>query len=145
MKLILIVSLMLGLTTPDSSVMIAHPPPPIPETVLVVPTTAYCSTPEQTDDSPWITATGDSVFWGGVAVSKSLGKILPIGTIINIEGYKTPFVVFDATSDRWLGHRLDIWFPDLRDAIEFGLRKLKITKIGTMSKEEIKNFSKYTI
>jgi 3D (Asp-Asp-Asp) domain-containing protein len=88
----------------------------------VVTATAYSSTVDQTDDSPFITARGTHVRDGIVAAN-----FLPFGTIIRIPamfGDKT-FVVEDRMHSRF-SNRVDIWFTNREDALEFGLRKIRI-------------------
>ena len=89
---------------------------------LAVSITAYSSTPDQTDDSPFITARGTYVRDGIVAAN-----FLPFGTKIKIPelfGDKI-FVVEDRMNSRYW-HKVDIWFPDRESAIEFGVKTAKI-------------------
>lgn len=91
--------------------------------IIVVTVTAYSSTPEQTDDTPFITASGSSVRDGVVASS-----FLPFGTQIKLPkmfGDKI-FVVEDKMNSRYAGQsRIDIWFEDHSKAQAFGVRTLK--------------------
>lgn len=90
--------------------------------IFIVPATAYSSTPDQTDDTPFITAAGTHVRDGVVAAN-----FLPLGTVIKIPelyGEKT-FVVEDRMNKRY-DYRVDVWFPTREAAKEFGLRKIKI-------------------
>lgn len=89
---------------------------------MIVPATAYSSTPDQTDNSPFITAWNTQVRDGIVAAN-----FLPFGTKIkipNIYGDKI-FVVEDRMNRRYW-HKIDIWFPDRQSALEFGLKTIKI-------------------
>ncbi len=89
---------------------------------LVVSITAYSSTPDQTDDSPFITARGTYVRDGIIAAN-----FLPFGTKIKIPelfGDKI-FVVEDRMNSRYW-HKVDVWFPDRESAIEFGIKTAKI-------------------
>jgi 3D (Asp-Asp-Asp) domain-containing protein len=89
---------------------------------LVVSITAYSSTPDQTDDSPFITARGTYVRDGIVAAN-----FLPFGTKIKIPelfGDKI-FVVEDRMNSRYW-HKVDLWFPERHDALEFGIKTAKI-------------------
>ncbi len=89
---------------------------------LVVSITAYSSTPDQTDDSPFITARGTYVRDGIVAAN-----FLPFGTKIKIPelfGDKI-FVVEDRMNSRYW-HKVDVWFPERHDALEFGIKTAKI-------------------
>lgn len=82
----------------------------------IVSVSAYSSTPEETDDSPFITALGTTVRDGIVATN-----FLPFGTKIRIPsifGDKV-FVVEDRMSTRFNNH-LDIWMPSKSLALQFG-------------------------
>jgi len=87
-----------------------------------VSVSAYSSTVDQTDSSPFITAAGTFVHDGIVAAN-----FLPIGTAIKIPavfGDKI-FVVEDRMNSRYW-HNVDIWFPDRESAINFGRKNLQI-------------------
>ncbi|TSC89895.1 MAG: hypothetical protein G01um10143_385 [Parcubacteria group bacterium Gr01-1014_3] len=89
---------------------------------MMVDMTAYSSTPGQTDDSPFITASGHHVRDGIVAAN-----FLPMYTQIKIPelfGEKV-FVVEDRMNRRYT-HRVDIWFADTKDAWKFGLKRVEI-------------------
>ena len=96
-------------------------PSPTPEKVVKtirVVVTAYSSTPEQTDDTPFITASGTRVREGIVAAN-----FLPMGTKIklpDIYGDKI-FVVEDRMHPR-KKYMVDIWFASYQDAKEFGAK-----------------------
>jgi 3D (Asp-Asp-Asp) domain-containing protein len=80
--------------------------------------TAYSSTPEQTDDTPFITASGTKVREGIVAAN-----FLPIGTKIKLPdlyGDKI-FVVEDRMHPR-KHYMVDIWFANYTEAKEFGAK-----------------------
>lgn len=90
--------------------------------IYLVSSTAYSSTKDQTDDSPFITAMGTFVRDGVVAAN-----FLPLGTVLRIPeifGEKT-FVVEDRMNKRY-DYRLDLWFPTRAAAKEWGLKKIKI-------------------
>jgi len=83
--------------------------------------TAYSSTPDQTDDTPFITASGKHVANGVIAYNK-----LPFGTKVRIPelyGNKI-FTVWDRMHQRM--KHFDIWFADTQEAKNFGA---KITTI----------------
>lgn len=86
--------------------------------------TAYSSTPDQTDDTPFTTAANTRVRDGVVAAN-----FLSFGTKVKIPalyGDKI-FVVEDRMHSRYNGeYRLDIWFPDRASAKEFGARRAEI-------------------
>ncbi len=89
---------------------------------IVAVITAYSSTPDQTDDSPFITASGYHVTDGVIAAN-----FLPMHTRVMIPklfGDKI-FVVKDRMHPRF-SNRVDIWFPDRASAKNFGLRKAEI-------------------
>ena len=84
--------------------------------------TAYASLPEQTDDTPFITATGNYVRDGIVAAN-----FLPFGTKIRMPelfGEKI-FVVEDRMHSRFQ-NSVDIWFADNKEAKNFGKQWSKI-------------------
>ena len=93
-----------------------------PKRVIYVMVTAYSSTPDQTDDTPFITASGKHVHDGTIAAN-----FLKFGTKIKIPelfGDKV-FVVEDGMGCRYF-HRVDIWFPDRSMALKFGKREAEI-------------------
>jgi 3D (Asp-Asp-Asp) domain-containing protein len=92
------------------------------KTIKVV-VTAYSSTPSQTDDSPFITASNKHVRDGIVA-----NNMLPFGTKIRIPelyGDKI-FVVEDRMNKRMGNHRFDIWFSSYKEAKTFGVKTVEI-------------------
>lgn len=84
--------------------------------------TGYSSTPEQTDDTPFITASGKTVRDGIVATN-----LLPLGTKIKIPEFygNKVFVVEDRMHPR-MQDRVDIWFPSYGEAKYFGKRLASI-------------------
>lgn len=85
--------------------------------------TAYSSTPDQTDDTPFITASGKQVADGIVA-----NNMLPLGTQIKIPelyGDKV-FVVEDRMNRRKSNYHFDIWFPERQLAVNFGVKTAEI-------------------
>jgi len=82
--------------------------------------TAYSSTPDQTDDSPFITASGAWVYDGIVA-----SNFLPFGTKVRFpELFRDKiFTVDDKMHERFADTRVDIWFPDRESAKEFGVKE----------------------
>ena len=88
----------------------------------VVTATAYSSTIDQTDDTPFITASGTYVRDGIIAAN-----FLPFGTAVKIPdlyGDKI-FIVEDRMNKRYL-QRVDIWFPERQHALEFGIKQIRI-------------------
>lgn len=93
-----------------------------PKKFYTVSATGYSSTPEQTDHTPFITASGIHVRDGVIAAN-----FLPFGTIIKIPdlfGNKT-FVVEDRMANRYW-FNIDIWFSEKDLAKEFGVKVIKI-------------------
>lgn len=84
--------------------------------------TAYSSTPEQTDDTPFITASGKQVREGIVATN-----LLPLGTKIKIPEFygNKVFVVEDRMNPRNDQH-VDVWFPSYWEARYFGIQRTSI-------------------
>ncbi|MFH1632144.1 MAG: hypothetical protein ABIA47_03985 [bacterium] len=89
---------------------------------MSVSATAYNSLPGQTDDTPFITASGTTTRHGVVAAN-----FLPIGTRIKIpELYGDEvFIVEDRMNARYW-YKVDIWMEDYDDAIEFGSKYIEI-------------------
>ena len=84
--------------------------------------TAYSSTPDQTDDTPFTTASGTIVRDGIVAANW-----LPIGAYVRlpeIYGEKV-FVVEDRMHPRFY-ERLDIWMPTREAAKNFGVKRVLV-------------------
>ena len=114
-----------------SAIAVPPPPPPPPAVVVELPriekefdceVTAYTSRPEETDDTPFIAASGHTVHWGMVA-----SNAYPFGTQLrfpDLYGDKV-FVVKDRMHSRYTS-RMDIWFPEYEKAKSFGLKKTKV-------------------
>lgn len=89
---------------------------------MMIFATAYSSTPDQTDDSPFITASGTKVHDGIVAAN-----FLPLGTKIKIpEIYGDKVFVVEDRMNRRYWQKIDIWFPTRSEALDFGIQKVKI-------------------
>ena len=92
----------------------------------VVPTvlTAYSSTPDQTDEDPFIAASGKRVYDGMVAANW-----LPMGTKIKIPSLygEKIFTVDDRMNARYGYGRMDIWMDAPRDQVKkFGVKRATI-------------------
>jgi len=90
---------------------------------IKVVVTAYSSTPDQTDDTPFITASGKEVADGIIA-----NNMLSFGTQIRIPelyGDKV-FVVQDRMNRRKSNYHIDIWMPDRESALDFGVKTTEI-------------------
>lgn len=86
--------------------------------------TVYTSTPDQTDDSPFIAASGKHVYDGMIAANW-----LPFGTKIKIPalyGDKV-FTVDDRMNKRYGFGRMDIWLDtSKKEARKFGVKRLEV-------------------
>ncbi len=97
-----------------------------PQNTLSVWVTAYASVPEETDDTPFITASNKHVKDGFLAAN-----FLPFGTKVTIPslfGDKV-FTVEDRMSKRKTGF-VDVWMPSVSDAKDFGIHKAQIVIVG---------------
>jgi len=84
---------------------------------MIMTVTGYSSSPDETDETPFITA-NNSFVRDGVAAS----NVLPFGTKIKIPslfGDKI-FVVEDRMNPRYR-ENIDIWFESKQDALDFGI------------------------
>ena len=89
---------------------------------MTVSATAYSSTPDQTDDTPFVTAWNTHVRDGIVAAN-----FLPFGTKIKIpEIYGDKVFVVEDRMNRRYWHKIDIWFPDRQSALQFGIKNIRI-------------------
>lgn len=112
---------------PDSTkavapVAIASPKVTVVRTYSAVPFSAYTSRPEETDDTPFITADGSHVADGIIAAN-----FLKFGTKVRIPklfGDKV-FEVHDRMNKRY-PYKIDIWMEKYSDAIQFGVRRADI-------------------
>lgn len=88
----------------------------------IVEVTGYSSRKEETDVTPYETASGSIVYWGSVASNTySFGTQLRFP---NMFGDKI-FVVRDRMNSRYK-NRLDIWFPHYAQARRFGIKDLRV-------------------
>lgn len=89
---------------------------------MTVTLTAYSSTPDQTDDTPFIAASGKHVYDGMVAAN-----FLPFGAKIQIPKlFGDKIFTVDDRMNRRYQDRLDIWFPDRISALKFGIKQAEI-------------------
>ena len=90
--------------------------------IVTTTVTAYSSEVAQTDDTPYVTASGTRVRDGVVAANW-----LPIGTKVRIPDLfgEQVFTVEDRMHSRHT-NRLDVWFPTRAEAVQFGARKAQI-------------------
>ncbi len=91
--------------------------------------TAYSSSPDETDSTPFITASGERVREGIVATN-----FLPLNSTIQIPelfGDKI-FVVKDRMHHRKTNF-VDVWMPSKEEAKEFGIHETKILILSSPS------------
>ena len=101
--------------------------------VLAMRITAYASVPDETDDTPFITANGTHVRDGIVA-----SNILPFGTRIQIPklfGNKI-FTVEDRMSRR-IKNTIDIWMPNVPAAVDFGVAHASVLVLGNATSSPV--------
>lgn len=92
-----------------------------PHKVVKMILTAYSSTPDQTDDDPFIAASGKRVYDGMVAING-----LPFGTKIKIPALygEKIFTVHDRMNARYGSNRMDIWMDAPRkEVLSFGVKR----------------------
>lgn len=108
-------------------------PEPAPDPFLdgiAVTVTAYSSEPKQTDENPFITATGRHVKPGIIALSRDLlesftpGAPFRYGDRVWLDGIGE-FVIDDTMNHRWT-RRADIWFTSTEHAWKFGRRRAQL-------------------
>jgi 3D (Asp-Asp-Asp) domain-containing protein len=93
--------------------------------------TGYSSRVEETDDTPFITASNTRTRPGVVALSRDMlwrynrQGPFTFGDAIHISGIGD-FIVEDSMNRRWR-KRLDIWFPSREAAANFGIRRVTVT------------------
>ncbi len=95
------------------------PAEPAPKAVKVV-VTAFSSSPDETDSTPFTTASGKTTGDGIVA-----NNCLPFGTEVKIPelfGDKM-FVVEDRKHSRYSCEWLDVWQPTKTEAKKFGIKR----------------------
>lgn len=94
-----------------------------------VDVTAYNATHAQTDSNPSIAAWGDRLRPGmrAIAVSRDLLSLgLGHGSRVEIDGLPGEYVVLDKTHRRWT-RRVDLFMgEDVRKALRWGKRKMRI-------------------
>ncbi len=97
-----------------------------PLATYVVMASAYSSTLDQTDSTPFTTAWGTQVRDGIIAAN-----FLPLGTTIKIpELYGDKIFVVEDRMNRRYTYKIDVWFPERGQAMEFGNKKVKIEVVA---------------
>lgn len=71
-------------------------------------------------------ANGQRVYWGAVAVDPT---VIPLGTRMYIQGFGDKVFVASDTGSAIKGNRIDIWFPTVQDALNFGGQTRTVTLI----------------
>lgn len=91
-----------------------------------IPITAYSSTPDQTDNTPCITANGFNLCEHNQE-DVIAANFLPFGTKVRIPEYfgDQIFTVQDRMNSRYY-YRADIWMQDRAPAIKWGIKYTKI-------------------
>ena len=90
-------------------------------------TTAYSSTLDQTDSTPFITASGTNVRDGIVACN-----FLKFGTRVRFpELYGDKIFVVEDRMAAKNNHKIDIWFSTRWEAKQFGVKQVKVEVLGT--------------
>lgn len=89
-------------------------------------TTAYSSTIDQTDSTPFITASGTRVRDGVIACN-----FLRFGTRVRFpQLYGDKIFVVEDRMARKNDHKIDIWFASRDQAKQFGIKQIKIEVLG---------------
>lgn len=102
---------------------VSQPPVPTVCQTMQVVVTAYSSSVDETDDTPYITASGKAVEDGIIA-----NNLLGFGTRIRIPelfGDKI-FEVQDRMHKRKSFYQMDIWFPTKEQALHFGAKTARV-------------------
>ncbi len=96
--------------------------------LIKVSVTAYSSRVEETDDTPFITASNKWVKRGFIAHNS-----LPFGTKVRLPELFPDeiFVVEDRMNKIYDENHIDIWFEDTQDAIEFGVKETVLEIIAS--------------
>jgi 3D (Asp-Asp-Asp) domain-containing protein len=115
-------ALMNSVASPAISTPAIAPEKPAEPVKMTVIATAYTARPEETDDTPFITAAGTRTREGIIAANW-----LPFGTKVKIDG--KIYTVEDRMNSRYTAAfpaRIDIVFNSLEKARKFGKQKIEI-------------------
>jgi hypothetical protein len=110
--------------SPEGKLLVSAKNVKKPNKVVKTVLTAYSSTPDQTDDDPFIAASGKRVYDGMVAANW-----LPFGTKIKIPSLygEKIFTVDDRMNARYGYGRMDIWMDAPRAQVnKFGVQRVEI-------------------
>ena len=98
--------------------------------------TSYRSVEEQTDDTPYITSTGEYVHSAGVALSRNLLKrwdgSVEYGDLVYIEGYG--FKIVNDCMDARHRNAVDIWVATHEEEKAIGVRRGKVWLVRAREK-----------
>jgi 3D (Asp-Asp-Asp) domain-containing protein len=101
---------------------------------IPVTVTAYSSTTDQTDSTPFVTASNTRVRRGIIALSRDLlreftpGAPFGYGDQVELEG-QGRFVVEDTMHPRF-DKRVDIWFPNRAAARRWGVQRFQLAHLS---------------
>lgn len=103
---------------------------------VVARATAYNSLGNQTDSTPHITATGTRTRPGVVALSRDMLRLFPYGTRVRITPLNGshPYVngrifIVEDTMHARKTNQVDIWMPTRSQAMQWGVRSVRITAV----------------
>lgn len=88
-------------------------------TVIIAEVTSYNSEPGQTDDTPFITASGTHVHIGTIACP----YVYEFGTVVRIDGKE---YVCEDRMNRKYPDRFDIWLADKEESIAWGIKTMRV-------------------
>lgn len=91
-----------------------------PRKSMMVAVSAYSSTKDQTDKTPYLTAYNTEVRDGIVAAN-----FLPVGTVVRFpQRFGDRFFVVEDRMDERFGLQVDIWMSQYEEAKKFGIQYL---------------------
>lgn len=97
-----------------------------PRSTKWVVASAYTSEPRQTDGTPYVTANGSFVYDGLIAANG-----YPFGTLVTLDAFPGKvFRVDDRMNTRYGADRIDVWMTDIKEARQFGMKRVKMEIIG---------------
>lgn len=87
--------------------------------------TAYSSSPDETDDTPFLTASNTRTRDGIVASND-----LPFGATVRIpEHFGQKLFTVEDRMHRRHKNRIDVWFPSKREALKFGVAHAAVVEV----------------
>lgn len=105
----------------------------VPVKIIRMEVSAYAPTVAECDGNPTRTASGKTVYVGGIAADL---RVLPFGSIVIIPNYNggKPCMVID-TGGAIKGNKLDVFFWHSQDAVNWGRRRNVPVQILYIPKE----------